>query len=104
MAETFFDQPIKNNLRRYNNIPKIVTDQGDDCTSDYLLDHFYFKNYYKMIAIDLSKKTLNADQKAIQQINSNENIERNENTTMLFIIGKSKENILNFSQRTVRVL
>ena len=37
----------------------------------------YFKNYYKMIAIDLSKRqALDADPKAIQQINFTENIER----------------------------
>ena len=52
----FFDQPVKNNLRTYDNIRKIATGQGDDYTTGCLLDYHYFKNYYKMIPIDLSKQ------------------------------------------------
>ena len=52
MEENFFDQPVKNNLRTYNNIWKIVTGQGDDCTTGCLLDCFYSKIYYKMVVID----------------------------------------------------
>ena len=52
MEENFFDQPVKNNLRTYNNIWKIVTGQGDDCRTGCLLDCFYSKIYYKMVAID----------------------------------------------------
>ena len=43
MDETFFDEPVKNNLRTYSNIWKIVTGQGDDCTTACLLDCSYFK-------------------------------------------------------------
>ena len=49
------DQPIKNNKVTYENIRKIATGQGDDSTTGCLLDYIYFKNYYKMIAADLSK-------------------------------------------------
>ena len=52
----FFDKPVKNNLITYNNIQKIATGQGDDYTTGFLLDYNYFNNYYKVIAIDLSKK------------------------------------------------
>ena len=38
-------------------LKKITTDQGDDCTNDCLLDYNYFKRYYKMIAVDLRKKS-----------------------------------------------
>ena len=40
----------------YENIRKITTGQGDDYTTDCLLDYIYFKNHYKMIAVDLSKQ------------------------------------------------
>ena len=51
-------------------LKNIPTDQGDDYTTGCLLDYNYFKKYYKMIAIDLSKQqALDADPKAIQQIN-----------------------------------
>ena len=59
-----FDQTVKNNLRKYDNIRKIAADQGDGYTTGYLLDHSYFKKYYKLIAIDLTKQQkLDADQK-----------------------------------------
>ena len=54
--QNFFNQPIKNNLRTYYNIRKITTGQEDDYATGCLLDYHYFKEYYKIIAIDLSKQ------------------------------------------------
>ena len=69
-GKNFFDQPIKNDKITYENIRKIATGQGDDYTTGCLLDYAYFKDYYKMISIDLSKQqAFNADPRAIQQIN-----------------------------------
>ena len=54
-------------MRNYDYIRKIVTGQSDDYSMGCLLDYVYFKNYYKMVAIDLSKqKSIDADPKAIQ--------------------------------------
>ena len=50
----FFDQPM-NNIKTYEHIRKNATGQGDDYTTGCLLDYLYFKENYKMIAIDLSK-------------------------------------------------
>ena len=70
-----------------------------------LLDYPYFENHYKMIAIDLSKQqALDADPKAIQQINFTANLDRAGNTTMFFIIEEAKETVLDYSQGTVKVL
>ena len=81
-----FDQPLKNDLRIYDNIQKIATGQGDDCTTGCLIDDPYSKEHYKIIAIDLSKQqVLDSDPKAIQQINFTENLERCGNTTIFFI-------------------
>ena len=55
-AENFFDQPVKENKVTYENIRKIVTSQGDDYTTGCLLAYPYFKDSYKMIAIDLSQQ------------------------------------------------
>ena len=58
-----------------------------------------------MIAIDLSKQqALNADPRAIQQINFTANFDREGNTTMFFIIEEAKETALDFPQGTVKVL
>ena len=69
-GENFFDQAIKNSKVTYENIRKIATVQGDDYTTGCLLDYPYFKDNYKMIAVDLSKQqALDADPRAVQQIN-----------------------------------
>ena len=97
-------QPINNDIKTYKNIIKIITGQRDDCTTVYLLNYSYFKENYKMIAIDLSKQqALDADPRAIQQINFTANLDRAGNTTMFFIIEEAKETVLDFSQRTVKV-
>ena len=71
-GKNFFDQPVKTDKVTYENIKKIATGQGDDYTTGCLLDYIYFKNYYKMIVVDLSKQqALDSDLKAIQQINLN---------------------------------
>ena len=86
-GKNFFDQPINNMTKTYENIRKIATGQGDEYTTGCLLDYSYFKDHYKMIAIDLSKlQALNADPRAIQQINFAANLDRTGNTIMFFII------------------
>ena len=97
-GENLFDQPIKNNKVTYENIRKITTGQGDDYTTGCLLDYSYFADTYKMIAVDLSKQqALDADPRAIQQINFNANLDRAGNTRVYFIIEEAKETILDFS-------
>ena len=104
-CENFFDQPIKNNNITYENIRKIATGKGDDYTTGCLLDYSYFVDTYKMIAVDLSKQqALDADLRAIQQINFTANLDRVGNTSVYFILEEAKEIILDFSQGTVKVL
>ena len=104
-AGNFFDQLIKNNKVTYDNIRKIATGQGDDYTTGCLLDHPYFANTYKMIAVDLSKRqALDAHPRAIQQINFTANLDRAGNTRVYFILEEAKGTVLDFSQGTVKVL
>ena len=103
--KNFFDQPANSELKTYEKIGIIATDQGDDCTTGCLLSYTYIKDYYKKIAIDLSKqKVLDADPRAIQQINFTANLDRAGNLAMLFIVEEAKETVLDFSQGTVKVL
>ena len=70
-----------------------------------MLGYSYFKDYYNMIAIDLSKQqVLDANPRAIQQINFTVNLDIAGNTTMFFIIEEAKETYFDFSQGTVKVL
>ena len=58
-----------------------------------------------MITIDSSKQqALDADPKAIQQINFTANLDRAGNTRIYFILEEAKETVLDFSQGTVKVL
>ena len=104
-GKNFFDQPVKNDKVTFDNIRMIATGQGDDYTTGCLLDYTYFKKYYKMIAIDLSKQeALDADLKATQQTNFTANLDRAANTRFYFILEQAKETVFEFSQETVKVL
>ena len=104
MEKIFFDQPINSSLKTYDNIRKISTSKRDDYTTGCFLDYIYFKNYYKMLAVDLSKQqALDADHKAIQKINFTANLDRAGNRRFYFILEEAKETIFEFSQGTVKV-
>ena len=97
-----FDQPVKNDKITYENI---ATGQGDDYTTDCLLDYAYCRDNYKMITIDLSKQqALDADPRAIQQINFTANLDPANNTRILCILEEANETVSDFSQGTVKVL
>ena len=104
-GKNFFDQPIDNMIKTYENVRKITIGQGDDYTTGCSLDYTYFKKYYKMIAVDLSKQqALDSDPKAIQQINFTVNLDRDGNTRFYFILEEAKETVYEFSQGTVKIL
>ena len=115
-TQDLIDQPVKNDLRTYDNIWKITTGEGDDYTTGYLLDYNYFNEYYEMISIDLSKQqAFDANPKAIQQINFIGNLNRkdnqgwniNYNTTMFFIsnlqLNKLKSGVKNGTEVTLKL-
>ena len=105
MKKNFFNQPVKNDNVTYENIRSIPTGQEDDYTTGCLLDYIYFKNYYKMTVVDLSKQqALDADPKAIQHINFAANLNREGNTRFYFILEEAKETVFEFSQGAVKVL
>ena len=96
-GRNFFDQPINSKFKTYENIRKIITGQGSDYTTGYLLDYSYFKDHYKMIGIDLSKpQALDADPRSIQQINFTVNLDREGNTQFSFLLNKQEKLFLNF--------
>ena len=87
-----FDQRAKNDIRAYDNFWKIATGQKDDYTTGWLLDYSYFKELYKLTAIDLSKQeTFHADPKAIKQINFTGNLERPGNTVIFSFLKNQKK-------------
>ena len=104
-GENFFDQPVKDNKVTYENIRKNETGKGDDYTTGCLLDYPYFKDSYKMIAVDLSKQqALDADPRANQKINFTANLDRARNTRIYFIFEEAKETKLDFSENIINML
>ena len=91
----FFELPIKNIEETYEKIIQIIDHSG--CyTRGNLLDYEYFKEHYKLIAIDLRKQIELENKHIKQQINFIGNLERDDCAVMLFIIDKSEETITEF--------
>ena len=86
----FFDLPIKTEEEAYEKI--IDISRNKEYTTGNLLDYDYFKKYYKLIAIDLSKQqVLQENKDLIQQINF---IGRLTEAANVFIIIEKKKKIL----------
>ena len=96
-GRNFYDNPIESDIEKYRELKKVIIGKGED-----LLDFGYFKKHYKLVAVDLSKqKELDADPRAIQQIEFKYMLETN--STIYWILEKSKETILEFYKGTVKV-
>ena len=68
-GRNFYDNPIENNIEKYRELKKVMIGKGEDYSTGSFLDFNYFDKHYKLVAVDLSKqKELDADPRAIQQI------------------------------------
>ena len=102
-GRNFYDQPINDSIKQYEELRKVSTGQGHDHTTGCLLYYAYFKNDFRLIAVDLSKqKVLDADSRTIQQIIFTGQVE--EEASVFYVLEKSKETILQFSKGTTKVL
>ena len=101
-GRNFYDQPINDSIKQYDEVRKISTGQGDDYTTGCLLDFAYFKNNYRLITADSSKqKVLDTDSRAIQQIIfTGVAVEA---SIIYYIYEKWIETILQFSKETTKV-
>ena len=101
-GRNFYDNPIESDIEKYRELKKVMIGKGEDYTTGSLLDYDYFKKNYKLVAVDLSKqKDLDADPRAIQQIEFKYMLETN--STIYWVLEKSKETILEFYKGTVKI-
>ena len=101
-GQNFYDNPIESDIKKYRELKKVMIGKGEDYTTGSLLDYDYFKRHYKLVAVDLSKqKELDADPRAIQQIEFKYML--GTNSTIYWVLEKSKETILEFYKGTVKV-
>ena len=100
-GRNFYDQPINDIIKQYDEIRKITTGQEDDYTTGCFLDYQYFKDHYNLIATDLSKqKELDVVSRAIQQIEFYGILKNN--SQLCKVLEKSKETTLQFSKGTAK--
>ena len=101
-GRNFYDNPIETDIEKYRELKKVMIGKGEDYTTGSLLDYNYFDKHYKLVAVDLSKKKeLDADPRAIQQTEFRYML--GTNSTIYWVLEKSKETILEFYKGTVKL-
>ena len=107
-GRNFYDQPINDLIKQYDEVRKVSTGQGDDYTTGCLLDFLYIEKKYRLIGADLSKqKASDADSRAIQKIIFTGKLKltvANTKVIIFYIFEKPKETVLQFSKETAKVL
>ena len=106
-GRNFYDQPINDIIKQYDEVRKVSTEYGDDYTTGCLLDYAYFKDNYRLTGFDLSKqKDLGADPRATRQIVFQGVVGGANNTKIRLytILEKSKETKLEFVKGAAKVL
>ena len=98
-GRNFYDRNISNNLKKYEELRKVMTGRGEDYTTGSLLDYDYWEKNYKLICCDLSKqKVLDSNPKVNQQIEFIYKLDNNtQNAQVLTVLEKEKETNLEFS-------
>ena len=95
----FYDQPVDDLIKQYDEVRKISTGQDDDYTTGCWLDYACFKDNYSLVTVDVSEqKVLDANPKAIQQIVF-QGVAGGDNGTKIrlnTVIENSKEEVLEF--------
>ena len=99
-GKSFFDLPAKNEEEAYKKI--IDMSNNNDYTAGNLLDFAYFKESYRLMAIDSSKQTKLKDPQQISFIGKLQN--QANGATMFFIIEKSEETAFNFLQNYATII
>ena len=101
-GRTFYGNPIESDIEKYRELKRVMIGKGEDYTTGSLLDYNYFDKHYKLVAVDLSKqKELDADPRAIQQIEFKYML--GTNSTIYWVLEKSKETISEFYKGNVKV-
>ena len=55
-GRNFYDQPINDLIKEHDEVRNVSTGHGNDYITGSLLDYAYFKDNYRLIAIDLSNQ------------------------------------------------
>ena len=101
-GRNFYNNPIESDIEKYRELKKVMIGKGEDNTTGSLLDYNYSDKHYKLVAADLSKrKELDVDPRVIQQTEFKYMI--GTNSTIYWVLEKSKETILEFYKGTVTV-
>ena len=97
-GRNFYDNPIESHIEKYIELQKVMIGKREDYTTGSLFDYNYFKKHYKLYKNLSKQKELDADPRAIQQIECKYTLGKN-----YWVLEKSKETILEFYKGTVKV-
>ena len=101
-GRNFYDNPVESDIEKYRELKKVMIGKGEANTTGSLFAFNYFNKHYKLVAVDLSKqKELDADPRAIQQIEIKYMLRTD--SSIYWVLEKSKETILEFYKGTVKV-
>ena len=101
-GRNFYDNPIESDIEKYRELKKVMIGKGEDYTTGSLIDYNYFDKHYKLVTVGLTKqKELDADPRAIQQIEFKYML--GINSTIYWVLEKSKETILEFYKGAVKL-
>ena len=103
-GRNFYDQPINDLIKQYDEVIKVSTGQCNDYTTGCLLDYACIKDKYRLISVDLSrqKKALDNDPIAVQYIVFQG--KARQKLRLYTILKKSKTTVLEFHKGTTKVL
>ena len=102
-GRNFYDNPIESDIEKYRELKKVMIGKEEEYTTGSLLDFNYFLKDYKLVAVDLSKqKELDADPRAIQQIEFKYMLQTD--STIYWVLEKSKDTILEFYKGTLKYI
>ena len=102
-GRNIYDQPINDLIKQYDEVRKVSTGNGDDCTTGYLLDYVCFKTNCSWFK---ETKALDADPREIQQTVFQGVVRGADKTKIRLytILEQSKEIVLKFNKETPKVL
>ena len=101
----FYDQPVNDSIRQYDEFRKKPTGQGDDYTTGCLLDFAYFEKNYRLVAAGLSKqKAYSTATKETIFTGKIKSTEDNTRVIIYYILEQSKATILELAKGTTKVL
>ena len=102
-GHNFYDQPISDKIRKYDELRKLARGKSDDYTTGCLLDYKYFRDDFFNHSLQFARSKGIRCRSKINSTNTS-NFMLDTNSQILTVLEKSKETVLEFYKGTAKVL